>query len=99
VPVPFRPPLEREIGRAHVSIADLEILATTQREIIDDLKPEDYCSGPEPDEKYPWKVVVVFGKKYRGIELYIKFSIGEAKERVVCLSFHQAEKQMRYPFK
>ncbi len=81
------------------TLADLGILEATQREIIDDLKAVDYYGGPEPDEKYPWKVVAVFGTDYEGVTLYIKFSIGVMGTPVVCLSFHEAGSPMRFPFK
>lgn len=81
------------------TLANLEILEATQREIIENLKAQDYYGGPEPDEKYPWKVVAVFGTDYEGVELYIKFSIGETGAPVVCLSFHKADSPMRYQFK
>jgi len=81
------------------TLADLGILEATQREIIESLKAEDYYKGPDPDEKYPWKLVAVFGVDYEGVELYIKFSIGITGTPVVCLSFHEAESPMRYQFK
>lgn len=81
------------------TLADLGILAATQREIIDNLKAEDYYGGPDKDEKYPWKEVAVFGADYKGVELYIKFSIGDNVTPVVCLSFHEAGSPMRFKFK
>ena len=81
------------------TLADLGILEATQREIIDNLQAVDYCKGPDPDEKYSWKSVSVFGTDYEGVELYIKFSIGVTGTPVVCLSFHEAENPMRYQFK
>jgi len=81
------------------TLADLGIVAAKQREIIEDLKAEDYYKGPDPDEKYPWKLVAVFGVDYEGVELYIKFSIGVTGTAVVCLSFHEAGSPMKYQFK
>lgn len=81
------------------TLADLGILEATQREIIENLKAEDYYKGPDPDEKYPWKIVAVFGVEYVGVELYIKFSMGVTGTPVVCLSFHEAGRPMRYQFK
>jgi hypothetical protein len=81
------------------TLADFGILEATQREIIDNLKAEDYYGGPDPDEKYSWKVVAVFGTDYEGVKLYIKFSIGATGTPVVCLSFHEAGSPMRFQFK
>lgn len=81
------------------ALADLGIVTKRQREIIDNIKAEDYYTGPDPDEKYPWKTVAVFGVDYEGIELYIKFSLGAIGAAVVCLSFHESERPMKYQFK
>jgi hypothetical protein len=81
------------------TLADLGILEATQRQIIENLIAQDYYGGPEPDEKYPWKAVAVFGVDYQGVELYIKFSIGKTGTPVVCLSFHEADILMGYQFK
>jgi hypothetical protein len=81
------------------TLADLGITSQRQREIIDSIVPEDYCGGPDPDEKYPWKFVAVFGKDIGGTELYIKFSVGMTGTPVVCLSFHEADYPMPYQFK
>jgi hypothetical protein len=90
--------MNRRIKNAQ-TLADLGILEATQREIIENLETEDYCKGPDPDEKYSWKFVAVFGAEYGGKELYIKFSVGVTGTPVVCLSFHEAESPMRYQFK
>jgi hypothetical protein len=37
-------------------------------EVIEDLRAEDYCGGPDPDDKYPWKFVSVFGREFEGID-------------------------------
>lgn len=81
------------------TLANLGIMAAQQREIIDRIQADDYCGGPDPDERYPWKSVSVFGATFRGVELYVKFSVGVDKTPVVCLSFHEAEYPMRYAFK
>ncbi len=80
-------------------LADLGITPSIQRTIINNLVAEDYCSGPDADEKFPWKEIGVFGATYNGTTLYIKFSIGEFVAPVVRLSFHEAEHPMRFKFK
>lgn len=81
------------------TLANLGITAAQQRGIIDQLRKEDYCGGPESDEKYHWKLVSVFGTTFRETELYIKFSVGVDNTPVVCVSFHEAEWPMSYLFK
>lgn len=80
------------------TLARLGITASYRTTIIDSLTARDYYGGPEPDVKYPWKTVAVFGKKYNGIELYIKFSY-DLTNPVICISFHEAKHAMRYQFK
>lgn len=80
------------------SLADLGITVDMQKKIINDLEASDYCKGPEPDIKYPQKDIAVFGYDFRGTELYIKFSISIDQVPVVCLSFHESEEPMKYPY-
>lgn len=81
------------------TLSNLETTPGQQQEIINSLEAADYCGGPAPDEKYPWKSVSVFGKAFREVELYIKFSIGITGTPVVCLSFHEPSTPMVYQFK
>jgi hypothetical protein len=81
------------------TLAKLGIMANRVGEIIDELEGIDYCSGPYPDEKYPWKSVSIFGTTFRGIDLYIKLSVGKGANAVVCLSFHEPEWPMTFKFK
>ncbi|PSL48693.1 MqsR (Motility quorum-sensing regulator) toxin of toxin-antitoxin system [Chitinophaga niastensis] len=81
------------------TLSEFGITGRQQTEIIDSITAIDYCGGPEEDEKYPWKSVSVFGKPFRHIELYIKFSIGLTGTPVVCLSFHESEIAIVYQFK
>ena len=81
------------------TLSDLEITTRQQHEIINSIEAMDYCGGPASDEKYPWKSVSVFGKVFRGVELYIKFSVGITGTPVVCLSFHEPATSMVYQFK
>ena len=80
-------------------LIDLNLSAADIRRMVDELTVRDYCSGPDSDEKYPWKIIAVFGKVYNNKELYIKLSLGFDGSPVVCLSFHPAEFPMAYQFK
>lgn len=81
------------------TLADLGITQPTQMSIIKGLQAEDYCGGPDGDEKYHWKKVVLFGKIDESVELYIKLSFGIEGSPVVCISFHKAREPMKYQFK
>jgi hypothetical protein len=61
------------------------------------LSVENYCSGPTRDE-YEKGDYWVFGKMINGIEVYIKLKITSDKhnEHAVCMSFHPAERPLRY---
>lgn len=65
------------------------------------LTVEDYYAGPKQDiyraRDYYWE----FGRVIKHQEYYIKIKIeqGERDERSVCLSFHRAERPMRFRFK
>ena len=41
----------------------------------------------------------VFGKDFNGSELYIKISMGAPRSNTICISFHEAEHHLNYPFK
>src|ERR1700749_2222067 len=81
------------------TLADLNMNSSGLKEIVLGLTSYDYCGGPDEDERYPWKVVALFGKLYKNTELYIKLSVGYDQTPVVCLSFHVAAYPMPYQFK
>lgn len=60
----------------------------------------DYCSGPDPDLNKPGNVWV-FGKLIEDQEIYVKLKVVEieAFDEALCLSFHIAEKPLKYPHK
>jgi len=41
----------------------------------------------------------VFGFDHEGTEIYIKISMGRLNQEVICISFHESEFKMNYPFK
>lgn len=71
------------------------------KEIIFELESEDYFNGPSPDENLKDCEVWEFGKIIDGVEVYIKLQVREldAKNVAICISFHEAEREIRYPFK
>jgi len=60
----------------------------------------DYCSGPEQDRDRPGKIWV-FGKEINSREFYIKLKICDLNpgKLAICISFHEAERSIKYPFK
>jgi hypothetical protein len=75
----------------------LGITKTLRGEVIRSLTPEDYCKGPLPDETQSGDVWI-FGAQIEDTEVYIKLKLTES-EAPICLSFHPAERELRYPFK
>ncbi len=68
-----------------------------RKSVIRSLEVEDYSEGPNPDD-YGISPLWVFGKMYKGKEIYIKIQI--VKLNTICVSFHEAEHQpMGYPLK
>lgn len=81
------------------AIADLDIEHPNEerKRVIKDLVAEDYSEGPVPDD-FGVAPLWVFGKDFKGREIYIKIQIIGLD--TVCISFHEAEHHpMDYPLK
>ena len=81
------------------ALYDLEITPQKRIEYLKKLKAEDYYRGPLNDAYDPeslpfWE----FGKEIKKKEVFIKISLWKNK-KVLCISFHIAEKKMSYPYK
>lgn len=82
------------------ALLDLEITPKQREEFLLSLKPDDYSSGPFSDAYDPqspdnYEFGIIIKKK----EVYIKINMGKPSKRVMCISFHIAEREMNYPFK
>lgn len=80
------------------ALLDLEIGAADREELIDRLTVQDYYKGPRPDSIRVGDVWE-FGSKLKGKEIYIKLAIGLFQGPVLCLSFHRAERKIRFPYR
>lgn len=79
------------------ALLDLELLPEQRERLLDQLSPGCYIKGPKPDTVNPGSHYWEFGLAFRGTELYIKLSVHpDRSEPPVCLSFHPAERNMRY---
>ncbi|HWA33960.1 MAG TPA: hypothetical protein VG737_07520 [Cyclobacteriaceae bacterium] len=92
-------------------IFDLEITPAMRNKILMSLKATDYYRGPSMQSGWvgeAWE----FGKAVNNKIAYIKVSMGVKKTAaqpdqkvvavarpVICISFHEAEKEITYPFK
>jgi hypothetical protein len=78
------------------SLHTLDIPPDKRKDIIRKLKPEDFYRIEEG--KYMEKYLMwSFGKIVQTAEVYIKISLTE--RNVICISFHEAEYPIVYPFK
>ncbi len=79
---------------------DLNISPKQREDFLKDLKPEDYCSGPNIDKDVPGHPdYYEFGIVVNGKEVYIKLTMGLINKPIDCISFHEAEWPMKYPHK
>ncbi len=66
---------------------------------LNELKLSNYSEGPVEEILFGGAAMWVFGKSIKGKEVYIKITIGQPSDRVICISFHFAEHVMKYPHK
>lgn len=81
------------------AILDLDISPNRRKEIIKELKIEDFSEGPVEEIMRGFMCMWIFGKVVRKKEVYIKVSLGNLNNQAICISFHIAEHSMKYPFK
>ncbi len=77
----------------------MELTPDSRKKIIESIEVVDYSEGPLDDRLYGIASLWVFGKTLKKREIYIKISMGRPNDRVICISFHDSEKPMNYPFK
>ncbi len=85
-------------------LIDLGLTPSDRREVLLALVPEDYCSGPMPDDEDGDKEVWVFGKVTGDTTVYIKLRVTPAPGRhqmyyALVWSFHPSAHRMKYPLK
>lgn len=88
-----------ERGKNFQAIGQLEIRPAQRKQIIEGLKSEDYSEGPIIDRMNNWGEMWVFGKFFKTVEVYVKITLGNERDPVICISFHPAEHPMTYPLK
>jgi hypothetical protein len=86
-------------GKNQQTLHDLEISPDKRKEVITNLRPEDYSEGPLEEKIRGILPMWVFGKEVKQKEVYIKISMGSENSNTICISFHIAEYPMNYPYK
>ncbi len=80
------------------ALLDLEIVRASRQDKLKELEVSDYFNGPSKDE-FGGEDLWEFGKIIKGREVYIKITMGSLNKPVICISFHLAERKIKYPFK
>lgn len=86
------------------ALLDLDIPSNRRRDIVLELKAEDYVKGPSNNKSVGMNGDVwIFGKVIKKREVYIKVCINQLAnnkgKRSICISFHIAERPIVYMFK
>ena len=63
------------------------------------LEVADYAKGPLKDTLYGDADMWVLGKLIQGQEVYIKITMGQPSDKVLCISFHFSEETLIHPYK
>jgi hypothetical protein len=79
------------------ALLNLEISSAKRKQIIEALEAIDYSEGPIIDTLNNEESLWVFGKIVKNTLIYIK--MGQFNNPVICISFHEAEFEMNFPFK
>ncbi len=86
-------------GKNMQTLLELEITPKYREDIITHLSPDDYVDGPVEDTLHKMGEMWIFGKEVKGRDVYIKISTGMSNSGAICISFHIAERHIRYKFK
>jgi len=82
------------------TLATLELKPHERDEYVTNLTVDDYSEGPKPENFFGGSSeMYVFGKAVKNQEVYIKVTLGQPNNSVICISFHIAEFPIVYPFK
>lgn len=90
-------PREKNIS----SMKKMKIWNQLSTDILYNLELKNYSSGPVTDESIPDQDVWIFGFDFLKYEIYIKIKIYfcQGMWQGKCISLHEAEKHLSYPFR
>lgn len=86
-------------GKNAATLAELDITPRYRENVVLNLTVDDYIEGPVEDILNRCGEMWVFGKDVKGREVYIKISLGRENAYTICISFHIAERKLKYLFK
>lgn len=87
--------------RTDQTLTSLEFTTKNLLQELVTLTIEDFSSGPEPNDDFDG-YVMIFGKNICGQEIYIKIATTDqtgVTRMAVCISFHDADYPLKYPYK
>lgn len=85
-------------GKNTQALFTLELNPQQRIKVIEALTVIDYFEGPKTDTLNAGAPLWIFGKKVKGKMIYIKISVGLPDRPVICISFHEAEYEMKLPY-
>lgn len=89
----------REMFSTPYTLLDLEYETIDVVERIKELTVREYSETLIDKDNTEPPLLYVFGKEINDRLVYIKLKIKEAQKKyVLCVSFHYAEKEMRFPY-
>ena len=80
------------------TINNLELKEKDIRKVLEALSIKDYSEGSKQEDFYGGKEMWIFGKNIKKILIYIKVTLAGISKPVICISFHEAEYDMIFPF-
>lgn len=86
-------------GKNTQALFNLEMSPLQRIKIIEALSMTDYSEGPKTDTLNAGAPLWIFGKQVKTRMIYITISVGPPGRSVICISFHEAEREMSFPFK
>lgn len=83
------------------TITRLGLTIDQAKDMILELTSEDYFNGPSVDLNHKDREIWEFGKNIDGTEVYIKLQTCKIETGgvAICISFHEANKTINYPYK
>lgn len=93
--------IDRLNDKNDITLTVLGITPNQRADEIRKLSYKNYFNGPSPDRAGKPGDWWEFGKRVKRKEVYIKLKIYKinGKKRAKCMSFHIAERPIKYPFK
>ena len=86
-------------GKNFETMLQLEYSVEHVKKELRELELSHYVGGPLLETLYKGAAMWVFGKWIQSKEIYIKITMGRPSDKVLCISFHFAERSLNYPYK